>query len=106
MPAVAKVAGDAVARHERLYHRKPMTPPVCPNGHEFPAALTVPCEQCEASVVCIPHAEGLRLHELLTQSETAIGEIVLYAKKLTLDRDKDLKTVGADILDIVAMFDP
>ena len=81
-------------------------PPVCPNGHEFPRAVSVKCEECEANVVCIPHAAGIELAQIVSAQELTIGEVVLYAKKLTLDRDKNLKTVGADILDIVAMYEP
>jgi hypothetical protein len=38
---------------------------VCPNGHVFPGALTVPCDECGAAVVCEPIAAGIRLHEAL-----------------------------------------
>lgn len=80
--------------------------PVCPNGHEFPSALAIKCEQCDARVVCIPHNEGLRLHELLSASESTIGEVVLYARKLTLSSNKELRMAGADILDIIELLDP
>lgn len=56
MPAVAKVAGDAVARHERIHHQ-------------------------------------------------ALTEVERYAKKLTLSESEDLRMAGADILDIIAMFE-
>jgi hypothetical protein len=33
-----------------------MTDYACPNGHVFPGALTVPCDECGAAVVCEPIA--------------------------------------------------
>jgi hypothetical protein len=45
---------------------------VCPNGHDFPGMLTVPCAECGASVVCEPVSAGMRLHTLL---ETAEGDL-------------------------------
>lgn len=42
---------------------------VCPNGHEFPRAVTVGCEKCSASVVCVPHAEAMRLHGAFERAE-------------------------------------
>jgi hypothetical protein len=42
---------------------------VCPNGHPFPRAVTVGCEHCRASVVCVPHSDAIRLHEALERAE-------------------------------------
>jgi hypothetical protein len=52
---------------------------VCPNGHVFPGALTVPCDECGAAVVCEPIAAGMRLHEAL---ETIEGDLAALSGAL------------------------
>lgn len=99
-PFISRVAGDAVARHERRYH-KVSEPPVCPNGHEFPGALVVPCEECQAGVVCIPHSEGLRLHELLSEVERVDTDANLLAQMWVRSSDETTRRLGADLLQVL-----
>lgn len=42
---------------------------VCPNGHPFPSAVTVKCDECDGRVVCVPHADAIRLHDALVVAE-------------------------------------
>lgn len=106
-------------------------PSVCPDcGHETGTGTY--CEHCGYVLIqppptrtLGPHAQAMldlmedprghpeacvdriaALKRQLQQSETAIGEVVLYARKLTLSSDRELKMAGADILDIIALFDP
>jgi hypothetical protein len=51
---------------------------VCPNGHVFPGALTVPCDECGAAVVCEPIAAGMRLHRLLEAAEADLREATAH----------------------------
>lgn len=46
---------------------------VCPNGHAFPRALAVPCDECDAFVACEPVAAGARLHEALEAAEAGLA---------------------------------
>lgn len=57
-------------------------PYTCPNGHEFPRAVAVPCEHCEASVVCVPHSDAIRLHDALDDAERALMQARAEAAKL------------------------
>lgn len=41
----------------------------CPNGHDFPRAVVVPCEACGANVLCEPMAAGMRLVRTLEATE-------------------------------------
>lgn len=64
----------------------------CPNGHPFPLALAVKCDECEATVLCVPHADAMRLHEALERAEAdlarerAARRIVDEALREALDR--------------------
>ena len=48
---------------------------VCPNGHEFASVVVVPCAVCDASVVCVPVAEVMRLHETLQAAEAEVARL-------------------------------
>lgn len=47
---------------------------VCPNGHPFPRAIAIRCEECQASVVCVPHSDAIRLHDALERAERELTE--------------------------------
>jgi hypothetical protein len=79
-----------------------MTDYACPNGHVFPGALTVPCDECGAAVVCEPIAAGIRLHEALEAADAMLAEVRLYAVKMTRDREDLVRRLGADLLQVIA----
>lgn len=62
---------------------------VCPNGHEFPAIVAVPCGECDATVTCEPASRGMALHtevERLRAAITAHHDVALRRGIQTHDR--------------------
>lgn len=48
---------------------------VCPNGHPFPLAVAVPCDQCAAQVTCEPIAHGMELDRAMKVAEAEIEHL-------------------------------
>jgi hypothetical protein len=72
-------------------------PYACPNGHAFPRALAVRCDECLASVACEPIAAGARLHEALeaTEGRLAALEDALARAHAGESTSRDTETVRA-----------
>lgn len=66
----------------------------CPRGHPFPRTLSVSCDECDAMVVCEPVAAGKVYFDLCV-------DVRLYAGKMTRDREPLVRSLGADILQIL-----
>jgi hypothetical protein len=78
---------------------------VCPNGHVFPGALTVPCDECGAAVVCEPIAAGMRLHRLLEAAEADLREAT--AHEAACGRElADARAILAEARDYVSATAP
>jgi hypothetical protein len=105
-PAMASVANEAIRRHEERHHRKngertAMSEYACPNGHDFPRAVAVACEQCGANVLCEPMAAGMRLNELLESAEHEVTRL-----RDDLDRERAARrAVDQALADAIAERD-
>lgn len=40
----------------------------CPNGHVFPSPVAVRCDECEASVACVPSAQLFRERDIAART--------------------------------------
>jgi hypothetical protein len=66
----------------------------CPNGHDFPRAVAVPCEHCGAHVACEPVAAGKVYFDLAV-------EVRMYAERMLRDSDEAVRRCGADVIGLL-----
>lgn len=66
---------------------------VCPNGHDFPATVAVPCGECNATVTCEPASRGMALH---AEVERLRAEVAHLRSELDYLIDGDTGPGGAD----------
>lgn len=74
---------------------------VCPNGHEFPTAVAVPCEECGASVACVPVAKAAEDFRAMEEFERLLREGVLLSELWRRSTDPEVRRMGADLLQVL-----